>query len=200
MDKTTQQTTPAVAVLVADAKTRLGLDADFADHDNMVTAMLAAATATVEAFTGRQFMQRTVRFWFDLMPSTIILFDAWPVVNIAGGGYIEPDGTIKELDLNTLTTDLVADPAILTLTTLPTVKANTPNVFWVDVVAGYGAIAAAEEVQRAALPAWAVQAIHVQAAAMYENREDKILNIGATTNGQLIKASEYISAPFKRHW
>ena len=200
MDKITQQSTPATAVLTADVKTRLGLDADFTDHDTMLDAMIAAATKTIEAFTNHQFMQRTLRFWFDTPPTKIIFWDAWPIIEITACGYIDANGITQTFNVAEMPTDLVADPPTLTLTTLPTVKPNTPNVFWVDVLAGYGASGNDAATQRAALPAWAVQAIHVQTAAMYENREDKFLTVGATQNGTLIKASEYLTVPFKRHW
>lgn len=200
MDKVTQQTTPFAATTVAELKTRLGLDADFTDHDAMLTAMLAAATNTIEAYTGHTLMQRTLRFWFDTPPTKILFWDAHPIVAINACGYIDQQGDTQTFDVAEMPTDLVADPATLTLTSQPTVKPNTPNVFWVDVVAGYGGSGANEATQRAALPAWAVQAIYVQAAAMYENREDKILTMGATQNGTLIKASEYLAGPFKRWW
>jgi hypothetical protein len=145
-------------------------------------------------------MQRTLRFWFDTPPTKILFWDAWPIIGITGAGYIDAAGVTQTFNVAEMPTDLVADPATLTLTSTPTVKPNTPNVFWVDVVAGYGGTGAGEDGQRAALPAWATQAIYVQAAAMYENREDKILTMGATQNGTLIKASEYIAGPFKRWW
>jgi hypothetical protein len=69
------------------------------------------------------------------------------------------------------------------------------------VLTGYGLSGDTEAEQQAALPAWAVQAIHVQVGSMYEQREDKILTVGNTAgNGTLLKASEYIMHPFKRHW
>lgn len=201
MDKITTTSTPAIAVDLANTKLRLVLDDDFTEHDAIITEMIHGATALCEAYSGHQFMQRNVRMWFDDVPVFALLYDLHPVVAITAAGYVDADGNTQVFDMANCTIDLVRDPAIIRINNSPRVKIHTPNVFWIDATVGYGASGADADAQRAAMPRWAINAINAQVAAMYENREDKILNVGNTAgNGNLIKASEYMMHPFKRNF
>jgi uncharacterized phiE125 gp8 family phage protein len=112
--KSKQITAPAIAVPVLDAKTRLVLDADFTEHDAIVEALINAATQMCQAYSGHNLMQHTVRFYFDAVPATIQLHDAYPVISVTEIKYLDVNGDEAVLDAADYVVDLIADPVTIT--------------------------------------------------------------------------------------
>jgi uncharacterized phiE125 gp8 family phage protein len=193
--------TPGLALDLDDTKKRLILDDGTTDHDAIVTAMIRAATDACEAYSNHAFMQRTGSLYLDVVPTFIYIHDAYPLIEVAAIKYLDEFGNEQTLSTDHYRIDLKADPVVIYIAEAPDVLQDAYNIMWVELLYGHGAKDATESEQRAALPAWAIQAINTQVASMYENREDKILAVGPTAgNGNLIKASELLMHPYKRHW
>lgn len=90
--------TPATAfpISLAEAKTHLAVDR--ADHDAMITALIAAAVAAVEKSTGRLFAPATWEMVLDAFPAAEIHIPAGPVTGVASVTYADADGVAQVVD------------------------------------------------------------------------------------------------------
>lgn len=190
-----QLTYPAAApATLEQAKAQLIIDNNL--DDDLIEAMLYAATQALQNYTQLQLMQANYAFYSNYAPGVEYL-PAGPVIEVTAVKYLDTDNVEQTLDPSKYEVNLIASPAVVKINERPTVSSKSFNVFWIEFTAGFGAIGASEAEQREAIAAQAaamVSAILLQTASLYENREDVNFK-----RHELIKASEYLAHPFKRY-
>lgn len=160
-----QVVTPATEdpVTLAELKTYLRIDGN--SEDDLLGGLITSATAAAENWTGRAFITRTLKAWFDRCPDGMALELPHPPVTA-----ITTVSTFDDADTETTfaTTNYIADiygePARVCLrnaASWPT-DLRSANALAVRFTAGYGAAAA--------VPAGIKEAIKALAAHAYEWR------------------------------
>jgi len=138
-----------------------------AEEDDLVAAYLAAAAEDVAAFLGRAVGQTVYRLTLDRWPDRAcpVLLPRPPVQSIDAVRYLDTSGDWQSIAPAELQQDLAREPARL----LPAVGDTWPDT-------QQGAVAAVEieftAGDDAAVPQRALQAIRMQAAGLFEFRED----------------------------
>lgn len=164
-------------VSLADAKLHLRVDID--EDDDLITALIGAATEHVEASTARALVSRTIDFYLPQFPynSGQIDLPLSPVSSITNLVFTDTAATahtwtvsgtnlLNELGTINAHIDLVNAPARLVLAysqVWPSDILKTVNPIKVRLVAGYGAATA--------VPKWAKQAMLLLIGTWYMQRE-----------------------------
>lgn len=184
---TPPQTTP---VSLAEAKAHLRVDHD--DDDELITAMIAAATDHVDGWSGvlgRALVTQTWRQDFDCFHACLRLPLA-PAVSITAVKYVDPDGVEQTVDSNNYELRSDGDgPYVQFFTTFaaPAISLEGKAVS-VTYVAGYGE---ADDV-----PAPIRHAMLLMIGHWYDNREAAVVTSG--TAQPLPMAVDALLAPYRR--
>jgi uncharacterized phiE125 gp8 family phage protein len=157
-------TPPSIEPLSLDeAKAYLRVAND--DEDDLITALIAAARAHVEAATRRALVTQTWRLARDAWPSggRIAVLPA-PLRDLAAARVYDLDGTAQALDLQAFVVDTIAAPGVVSFApwALPA-PGRTHAGIELDVVVGYGDGAGD-------VPKPLVLAMRILLAHWYENR------------------------------
>ncbi|GMG82588.1 head-tail connector protein [Paralimibaculum aggregatum] len=155
-------------VTVAEAKEHLRVD--FADDDDQVARVIAAARAMIERRTGRLLVSREVVLRLSGFPET-----SWADIELMGGqvsaiasvGYVDPDGASQTVAASSWEADLTPVPALLR----PAFGESWPDYrHWgLPVSITYTAGYASEQV-----PGDLLAGLLMLAGTMYEHRETVI--------------------------
>ncbi|WP_372810073.1 head-tail connector protein [Litorivivens sp.] len=166
-------TAPTVyPITLAEAKAQCVVE--HSDHDDLITAMIAAATDYAEKYTGRDLVQRTWDYSFDLFGSGDIELPKTPVQSVTSVTYTD---VTTSPELNTLST------AVYGLDSggdIPFIYEKYDQ-YWPDhtivhngitvrFVSGY-AVTGSPEDYRASIPEGIKAAIKLLVADLYKNRE-----------------------------
>lgn len=177
-------TPPVPPVTLAEAKAFIRVDGT--DQDDVINAILAAATSWAEGLTRRAFIERPLDVRMGSLPvgACRVVLPFPPVIDLTAITYQDMDGNAQTMD--------VADVSVDGLFGLVTPNAGVvwPAVRYVDFVytAGYGP--AGEDV-----PGQIRQAILVASAQMYEYRVDQ--TVGAQISRPHDKASAALLQDFR---
>lgn len=160
-------------ILVADVKTQARIDHD--DEDTLITSYLIPQSREIaEAYTGRAFVAQTWDMWLDLFPPCIFL-PMPPTISVTWIKYTDTAGDEQTLDAADYTVDTSSEPARIVPVyagSWPTVRA-VPNAVTVRFVAGYDSGNSPQDAT--AVPVSIKHAIMMEAATLYENRENFVL-------------------------
>jgi uncharacterized phiE125 gp8 family phage protein len=156
----------ALAVSLIEAKEHLRVTAS--DDDDLINALITAATETAEQMTGRAIMPQTWELALDAFPDAFEL-TRLPVASVTSLKYTNSAGVLTTLAAEAYTLNAADDfgPATVSpayATSWPTARAQA-NAVALRFVAGYPTAADVPE----AIKAW----IKLQVGAMYENRESE---------------------------
>lgn len=174
-------TTP---VSVADIKDHLKLDSADTSEDTLLQYYLEAAVEQCQNFARRKFMKQTWRVLFDHWPHVQLFHGFSPALAFTSVKYLDEQGVEKTLGASLYSTDLISTtPRISFFGSTPGLSANALNRVRVEMVCGYAD--GDEAVQKAAVPDRVKAAILLQAARLYQSREDVNVN-----NNNMVKASE----------
>lgn len=161
---TAMSSTPAVTL--AEVKRHLRIEEDFAQEDTTLQQYVAAATSLVEEMQGRQIMPATVALTLDNFPSgDEIKLPRAPLSSVSSISYVDVDGASQTFATTGYMADTVSEPGRVRLRygqSWPSARTQ-PNGVTVTFVAGYSSASA--------VPATTKQAILLQAAHLYGNRE-----------------------------
>jgi len=158
--------TPArLPLTVAQLKAHARITHD--EEDDLVAAYLEAATEDVAAFLGRAIGETAYRLTLDRWPDgdCPVLLPRPPVQSIDAVQYLDTSGAWQSIDPAGLQQDLVGAPARL----LPAVGETWPDTQQGAVAAVRIDFTAGDDL---AVPHRALQAIRMQAAGLFEFRED----------------------------
>lgn len=123
-------------ITLADAK--LHLREDDTASDDLITALIGAASSLCAKRTGRAIAKSTYRLMLDKWPDDIRLL--WPpVVSVESVKYIDPDGTTQTLASSLYALDLHSEPAWVIVADEWPEAGDFANAITVDYTAGYGA-------------------------------------------------------------
>lgn len=165
-------------VILSEAKAWLKVDGT--DEDAIITALIVAARRMCENYTGLSFVTQTREIKLDRFPCGFpykILIPYGPVQEITSFAYVNSDGDTTILVQDT---DYTADlngylACVWPLSTMigwPSTK-YIANAVTIEYVAGYQNNDSVIELQNR-IPAEIKQAILMQVATLYENRQDEV--------------------------
>lgn len=101
--------TPAEGYPVTLEEAKAHLRVDFTDDDDLIEAMLAAATEYAEKFQGRALLDQTLDVYLDAFPVGAIELPKPPVIEVLGVYY--RDGNNDEQEFTGYELDLASEPA-----------------------------------------------------------------------------------------
>lgn len=159
-------TTNDLLVSTSDAKDHLRIDPDV-DEDDLVYALVKAATQESQRFTNRQFLEASYKLYLDDFPDyddEPILIKRVPVSSIEKIEYVDPDGVSQEY--TDYQSDLVGEPARITAgvtSSWPDAQDDKLNAVSVEFKAGYGKSVAD-------VPGPIVTAVKMWVNYLYDNR------------------------------
>lgn len=158
-------------VTLAEAKAHLRVDFD--DDDTAITAMIRAAIAHAEQFTGRALIEQTWDLLLDAFPTGSIDLPRAPLIEVTGVYYLDSAGVEQTLSSSSYVVDSASEPARVGLVYGGTWPAALDQAAAVRVrfVAGY--IDDASPVS-ANVPYDIKAAILLIVGSLYANREDVV--------------------------
>jgi uncharacterized phiE125 gp8 family phage protein len=176
--RATQTVAPTTAVVTtSEAKSHLRVDS--ADDDTLIGAQVAAATAWVEEYTGRQLVTATWLLTLDSFPSAgePIVLPRPPAATITSIVYTDSDETATTIDAANYTLDDSDDLRRHRILPVggylwPT-NTRTYSGVAVTYTAGYGAAAAVPEIFK--------RAILLLVGDLYEQRETIVVGTSQST-------------------
>lgn len=123
-------------ISLSEAKAWLRVEHD--EDDAIITSLLAACLAHLEAVAGMHLITQTWRQYADeLPPSGMIRLETGPVRNIAGVRWYGEDGNPVGMGPDDILLDQVSNPARLCFL-VPVRPAQPVNGIEIDIVAGFG--------------------------------------------------------------
>ena len=158
------------AVTLAEAKRHLAIPAAETDHDDMISALIAAASEVCEQITNRKFITQTIDFYLERFP-----FERWFEVPFGGLqsvvsiSYVDEDGNPGVFSSNEYQVDNAGVLGIIQLkedAEWPDTADETLRGVTVRYSCGYG--------DASAVPKSIKQAILMYVGTFYENRESII--------------------------
>lgn len=165
-------------VILSEAKAWLKVDVT--DEDAIINALIVAARRMCEGYAGLSFVTQTREIKLDRFPCGFpykILIPYGPVQEITSLTYVASDGTTTVLVLDTdYTADLHGYIACVwplsSISGWPSTKCIA-NAVSIEYIAGYQNDDTVIELQNR-IPAEVKQAILMQVATLYENRQDEV--------------------------
>lgn len=151
-------------VSLADAKAWLRVDTGA--EDALVTPLIPAARALVEAATRRLLLAQTWRLSLDCWPSGAVALPLAPVASVAALRVYDAAGVAEVIDPATWRLVAVPDEARIVFSAPPPGPGRAVSGIEIDVVAGYGAASDVPQALR--------QAMLVLIARWFENRGDTV--------------------------
>ncbi|MCO5092547.1 phage head-tail connector protein [Bosea sp. (in: a-proteobacteria)] len=170
------------------AETRQFLRLDQTDEDALLTTLITASRLMIEAQAGRCLIEQPWRIVLDRWPAAgEIRLPLSPLMRIEEARVYDVLGEAQAVAPASLTLEMAADPPLIRVTgELPEIG-RSHGAIEIDIVAGYGATAAA-------VPAPLRQAVLRLAARWFEQRGDV-----AGRDGQALPAAiAALIAPFRR--
>jgi len=159
-------------ITLAEGKAHLRVD--IPDENDLITALITAATESAESFTRRQFVTATFKTFRDFFPACPILLPRPPLQSVTAIRYLDETNTQQTVATSVYVVDTDSEPGRIYLddgqvwpTTLAQIKAVE-----IEYVAGYGAAAAVPQAIRAA--------IKLKLGHLHEHREEVVVGEGAT--------------------
>ncbi|RDJ22997.1 hypothetical protein DWF00_06435 [Bosea caraganae] len=180
--------TPPVSepVSLTDAKLFLRLDAG--DEDELLGTLITASRLMVEAASGRMLIDQTWRIVLDRWPeSGEIRLPFAPVNAIAAARVYDVLGSAQPVAAGALALDIASDPPMIRVAGEVPELGRERGAIEIDVVAGYGATAAA-------VPAPLRQAVLRLATRWFEQRGDVVGRDAAALPGEILA----LVAPYRR--
>lgn len=181
----------ATPVSLAEAKAHLRIDGN--DEDVLVTALIAAAVAHLDGWSGilgRALVTQTWQQDLDQFPRDRIALPLAPVQSITSVGYRDTDGEEQTLDSPAYVLTMRAGTTAVERTDgaeWPS-TARRPDAVRVTFVAGYG--------NAAAVPADIKSAILLMVGDLYAHRETALVgNVAAVPMSITVEA---LLAPYRR--
>lgn len=182
-------------ISLAEAKEHLRVQDD--DDDDLISAMVEAATQSAEVFTGRAFIDQTWDYFLDALPTdgSVIQLPNPPLIEVAGLFYL--DSADDELTFNEAryVVDDASAKARIALANggaWPT-AATRMNAIRIRFRAGYLNPVSPEE---AMVPGPIKSAIKLTIGHLYANRESVVVG---TTAVQLPFAAEWLLRQYRVH-
>lgn len=167
------KTAPAVQPLsLADAKAHLRVTGS--DDDADITAIIKAATAWVEQYTGRALITRTYQYGLRAFGGWISL-PAPPLLSVDAITYVDTDGATQTLAANQYQVDTLSEFGLIEPAynvTWPDTR-DQANAVIVEYQAGYGGYAAT-------IPGDIVAALKLVVGQLYEHREQNVVGVGSS--------------------
>lgn len=176
----------AEPVTLTEARQFLRLDQN--DEDDLLATLITAARLMIEAAAGRCLIEQPWRIVRDHWPENgEIRLPLSPIARIEAARVYDVLGAPQSVAEAALTLDRTADPPLIRVTgELPEIGRNH-GAIEIDIVAGYGATAAA-------VPAPLRQAVLRLAARWFEERGD----VASRDARALPSAVAALVAPFRR--
>ncbi len=171
-------------VTLDEARAHLRLDAT--SEDGLLTALLTAARASLEAETRRAFMTQSWRLILDEWPGATVTLPIAPASAVTAVTINDVDGT-RAVAASLYQTALQGDAPRLTRVAAWPLPTQRVGGIAIDFTAGYGGAAA--------VPAPLKQAILLLAAHWFENREPVALGERAEVLPLSVAA---LIAPYRR--
>jgi uncharacterized phiE125 gp8 family phage protein len=166
----TQPTTLVVSLV--EVKSWLKIDSD--GEDDLLTSLIASATAECEAYAGLSFITRTRTVSLTHFHGKDILLPYGPVTSLTSIEYIDQDDADQTIDSGDYSVDIASGLASVRVTeTWPYTNRTLSNVV-VTYVAGYANAAAVPEIIKTA--------IKKKVAFDYEKRGDSAEDSDAWRN------------------
>lgn len=158
--------TPATALPVSLATSKLHLKVEHSADDALITSMILAAASGAEQRLNRALMTQTWQLIVDAFPAAEFKLERPKVQAITSITYIDPAGTQQTLgaDAYTLDADLLPGWVLPTLGTSWPATREQANAVRVTFTCGYGSD---PSVVPADVSAWLL----LQVGALYRNRE-----------------------------
>lgn len=176
-------------VTLAEMKTFLKVDGN--DDDSGISGQITLARQVCEAFTGRAFITRTLKAWYDAAPSDIVLALPYaPATSISSVTYYGDDDAEQTLASTAYQADVYGEPARIILkrgSVWPTSLRNA-NALAVQYVCGYGAAAS--------VPSGIKEAIKSLVVHFYEGRDSQQMDDQNTALAGLPNGVKAALAPF----
>lgn len=157
---------------VSLVEAKLHLNIDFDDHDALLTIYIGAATDAVEKFLGRALIEQTWDLYLDEFPEAdeAIQIPLAPTIEIVGVFYVDSNG--DEQAFTGFTTDIVSEPARISVTTSWPTPKDTTNAGRIRFRAGY---LNSDSPPVANVPAAIKAGILVTLGNLYANRETIVI-------------------------
>ncbi|QEL23038.1 hypothetical protein FQV39_11010 [Bosea sp. F3-2] len=188
MNMTPLALAPPTAEPVTLTEARQFLRLDLNDEDDLLATLITAARLMIEAAAGRCLIEQPWRIVLDRWPGNgEIRLPLSPIARIEAARVYDVLGAPQPVAAAALTLDRSADPPLVRVTgELPEIGRNH-GAIEIDIVAGYGATAAA-------VPAPLRQAVLILAARWFEERGD----VASRDARALPSAVAALVAPFRR--
>lgn len=170
-------------ITVTELKTHLKID--WADEDDYLSALIQAAREMCEAYTNVSFFTQTYTVDLDDFPNHPINLYKGPIQSITSVTYYDVDNAEQTLSTANYWADLKKLPGRIEFDDEPDTFDDRFNAVTITMVCGFATVAEIPEVIK--------QAIKLQAAYMYENREDANKKIG----GGMLWVSEKLLNAYK---
>lgn len=173
-------------VTLAEAKLHQGID--HTDDDDLITALISAATEHVESVLTRSLVDRTLRVDLPHFGDQIVLH-APPIVSISQVQYYDADNALQTLATSAYTLD--APAAMMRRVygqTYPTTYVRHDAV-QITYVAGYGTSSS----PAGSVPSAIKTAIKMLVSELYENRETSVTGLMYTK----VPTVDMLLAPYR---
>lgn len=145
------------------AEARQFLRVEHADDDAVITALIAAARAHVEALTRRALLTQTWRFVLDAWPANgRIAPRIGPLQTLLAARMFDASGVAHALEVESFVVDTAANVIAAPCWTLPAPGRSVAGIE-LDVICGFGAVASD-------VPADLIHALKMLLAHWYDNR------------------------------
>lgn len=161
-------TTPATAQPVSLTEAKAHLRVDSSDEDDLISALIEAATDWAQEYTRRAFVPASFRLGLDCFPAYGIRLPRNPVIRVDSITYLDEGGTERTLSTSEYLTDLDSEPARITPTygnTWPTTRIQIGAVK-VNFTAGYDDASPAQD----SVPEGIKAAIKLVLTDLFEHR------------------------------
>lgn len=173
-------------VTLAEARQFLRLDQT--EEDDLLATLITAARLMIEAAAGRCLVEQPWRIVLDRWPASgEIRLPLSPLMRIQAARVYDVLGSAQQVAEAALTQDKTADPPLIRVTGEVPEIGRTHGAIEIDIVAGYGATAAA-------VPTPLRQAVLRLAARWFEERGD----VASRDAQSLPRAVAALVAPFRR--
>jgi uncharacterized phiE125 gp8 family phage protein len=187
--------TPASGLVVSLEDAKKHLRVDFNDDDELITALIKAATRSAEKFLGRSLLDQTFDFFMDAFPSEKTWFElpVPPLIEVQKISYKDSSGDYVDMDQSSYEVDDASQPARISLVSNGSWPSplSVLNAVRVTFRAGY---LTQDSPAQADVPADIIAAIKLQIGHLYENRESVVIS---TPVFALPQGSEFLLRPHR---
>lgn len=183
---------PPVVDPVTVAEQKAFMRVDIPDEDAQIAAFITAARRAAESLTGRAFVTQQWKATFDSIPlGKRIELPVAPVVSVESVSLADDNGVLHALDVAAYQTDIISEPARITLHTYsrPPHWRHRINVAEAVFTCGYGA-------DGTSVPEPLKLAVRFMAAHFHENRA-AVSDAANIRFEELPMGVRYLLAPYR---